>query len=268
MKYYNIYAVAMLFVFTLSACTELIEIDLPEGTKQTVIEANLFSGANPFQVKLSQTAAYFGNNVSPKVTGATVTLNDGTQDYNVPEIGDGVYRIDSFEGIPGTNYKLEVDANNTTFTALSTMAQPAQLDSIYFEFVEETIFSTEGYDVLNVITDPADIENYYRILYTLNDTLRIEEFDYIVLDDQFLNGNTFDVPIFVRQFDLFDTVEVEIRSIDKAMYDFYTVLQSLTNSQGGGDSAAPANPPSNFDNNAIGFFETAAVVRDSIIIVE
>jgi len=268
MEFKNIYTLIILLVVVNTSCTKIIELDLPEGAKQTVIEANLFSGTNPFEVKVTETAAYFDNNGNPTINGATVTLNDGTQDYDVPEVGDGIYRIDSFEATPGTTYQLEVDANGTTYTATSTMANPAQLDSVYYEFVEESLFQNEGYDVLNVISDPADEMNYYRIIYTLNDTLRNDPVDYIVLDDQVLNGNTFDIPIFVRQFDLLDTVDIEIRSIDKAMYDYYFVLISLLNSQGGGDSAAPENPPSNFNNNALGYFETAGVIRESIIIVE
>lgn len=261
-----IYILIVLFVFTFISCTKIIELDLDEGAKQTVIEANLFSGNNPFEVYISETAAYFANTGNPAVTGANVTLFDGLNNVDVPEVGEGLYRIDNFEGVPGTNYVLTVDANGMSYTANSTMAEPATVDSLYYEFEEETLFQDAGYVLYNVITDPADIENYYRILYTLNDTLRNTPADYIVLDDQFINGNTFDIPIFVRQFDQFDTVAVEIRSIDKAAYDFYIVLQSLTNSQGGGDSAAPANPPSNFSNNAIGFFTANGVFRETITI--
>jgi hypothetical protein len=68
----------------------------------------------------------------------------------------------------------------------------------------------------------------------LNDGLTVQSY---VSPDFFINLN--------------DTVQMELDAIDRPVYDyFYTLNQSTLN----GQSAAPANPVSNFSNNALGYF--------------
>jgi len=272
MKYLSkfIYTLAVVFIVTLAACEKVIEVDLGENEPKVVIEAIVFDGINPLEVKISRSANYFTNEPLPVVDNATVSISDGfaTNVFNVPYVGDGLYRIDDFEGFSDTTYTLEVDLDGVTYSATSKMPKVPVLDSLYFEYEEESLFQPEGYVVYGAMQDAADEENFYRIIYSSNDTLQNDVEDYIVFDDGFINGNAFEFPIFVRQFELQDKVDLTLYSTDQAYYDYFFVLIDIVTSQGGGDSAAPENPPTNLSNGALGYFAAISRRMETITITE
>jgi hypothetical protein len=62
-----------------------------------------------------------------------------------------------------------------------------------------------------------------------------------------------------------DKIDVDMQCIDPDMYNYWN---SLSN-QGGNspqNSATPSNPPSNIDNNALGYFSAHTIQRKTIII--
>jgi hypothetical protein len=138
-----------------------------------------------------------------------------------------------------------------------------QLDSLTQEWVPASLFGPEGYIVFMNFTDPIG-PNYYRAVRTVNDTLFDRLSQQFIFDDSFSEGNTQTVPFFSTRHVVGDSVAVEFRSLSEASYRFYSALFDLAGD--GGQSAAPANPPSNWSNGAIGHFGAWGSDTKSIVI--
>ncbi|MCW3126192.1 MAG: hypothetical protein JWO03_1850, partial [Bacteroidetes bacterium] len=62
-----------------------------------------------------------------------------------------------------------------------------------------------------------------------------------------------------------DTIQMELDAIDKPVYEYFNTLnESTINSL----SAAPANPPSNFSNNALGYFSAYSPTTSHHIVAD
>ena len=85
----------------------------------------------------------------------------------------------------------------------------------------------------------------------------------ILLDDGLTNGNLIQFPLFgadVAQ--LGDVVTLYLSSIDKQAFDYFTAINAILN----GDEGSPANPKSNFNNNALGNFSGFATDTMTIVV--
>ena len=87
----------------------------------------------------------------------------------------------------------------------------------------------------------------------------------MLLDDRFTDGNPISRPLFLDPlFQLSDTIGMELRSIDEVVYDYYTELLTIAGSQA---SAAPANPESNWNNDALGYFSAYSNSTQEVIVL-
>jgi len=110
--------------------------------------------------------------------------------------------------------------------------------------------------------DPKDIQNQYRYILTVKG--KIEED--AVSEDRFDDGNKAANVIFYDLNDLVrgDTIEVEFQCIDRNVYKYFYSLGQ--NSGAGGPPVAPANPPSNFNNKALGVFNAYSTSKKTVVI--
>jgi hypothetical protein len=60
-----------------------------------------------------------------------------------------------------------------------------------------------------------------------------------------------------------DAIIIEFQSIDKATYDYFSTLESISGIEII-QSASPANPISNFSNGALGYFSAYSFDRKTI----
>jgi len=150
-------------------------------------------------------------------------------------------------------YSLRVNVEEQEFTASTYMPAPVSLDSLEVVF-SEGLFGGEGtYNVFINFNDPAGILNYYKMNVTLNDTLLNDASEIMVTDDALVDGNHIYMPIFIRDFDLGDSVSIELQSIDKPTYKFYQTMATVASGSAGSPfSATPANPESNIKGGALG----------------
>ena len=67
-----------------------------------------------------------------------------------------------------------------------------------------------------------------------------------------------------------DELTVQLLSIDKASYDFYFTANDVnaSGSTGGPASVAPANPVTNWTNDALGVFTAFTVSSQSVTVEE
>lgn len=238
------------FALMLASCEKVVNIDLNNAKPQVVVEGELYAGTDTVRVHIAKTTDYYGKNPQQPITDATVTLTlpDGTQ-QTIPHVSNGVYQLPNFVAQVGKPYTLMVVTNGQTFTATSVVPRPAPFDSVNYIYREKDFFD-EGYDVRAYITDRADEQNNYRLIYQINDTLRNEPEYLTVDDDKFNNGKTIIVQAQER-FKQGDTVTYEIRTMDRPVFEYFRTLSQILNDQEG---PAPANPISNLSGGALGYF--------------
>jgi hypothetical protein len=259
-----IFAFSILAISTVS-CRKIIDIEQEEGDKRTVIEATLLEGTHSFDVKVSKTSNFFGDNTPVPITNATVVLSDGAGDYTLTSFGDGNYQLVGFNAVSGTEYTLTVNENGNSFVAKGIMPAVVPIDTISYEFVEASTFNDSGYITQIEFNDPAATDNYYRIEVDIQGTYYGDIFNLILLDDGFLNGNRIEFPLFaIDVADAFDNVTMKLTSCDRATFTYLEGVDALINT---GNGAPPANPTGNFNNGALGNFSLYASDTQSIVIL-
>lgn len=256
----------ILLLLLASSCRKVIEINQEDGDKNTVIEAILYEGSANFEVKVTETGNFFGNNATVPITDASVVVNDGTSNFSFSNNGDGTYSLSSagFLAVSGNEYTLTVSENGKTYVAKSIMPAIVPIDTITTEFQEASLFSDSGFIAQIEFIDPGNVVNYYRLLVNVAGTNYGGIENLILLDDGFLNGNRIEFPLFaVEVAQLNDVISMELISIDEAT-SFY--LDGVDDLISGGNGAPPGNPKGNFSNGALGNFSLYASDRKTIVV--
>ena len=238
----------------IASCEKVIDIDLNDSNPNIVVESELFNGVQDFQVKLSYTSSFFDEEAQQLVDDAIVTIREEAGSEVLLEyLEDGLYEAKDYEARDGETYTLSIDLDGINYSSTAAMPPSVTLDSLEQRDPPPGPFNDgEGKIIFLHWNDNSDQENFYRVLYTLNDTIRRTREDVFIFDDGFVNGNKTEIPLFVRLFEPGDTVDVQFLSIDPKAYDYLLTLNTIIGN--GQPSAAPANPNSNFTNGALGYF--------------
>lgn len=263
---YCFFSLGVLLVF--ASCEKVIDVKLNTSPNQIVIEGVITNRLGQQTVTISESVPYTSSNTYPPVTGAQVTVTDDLNNrWDFVETKPGVYTFGLVKGEPGRKYTLKVNTNNTTYTAESTMPEFVKIDSIdlkRFAFGEG-----DGIKVVEAfLTDPADQVNQYRWVLKVNNVIIKSVF---VDNDRLTNGNSMSGILFYdsdtnKKLESGDIAEVEMQCIDKAIFTYwFTLSQQFQNGPGGG--VTPGNPPSNIDNNALGYFSAHTTEKKSITIL-
>ena len=175
------------------SCTEKIDIQLDDSYSRLVVDGSITTDTMSHSVVLTSTSSYFYNQPAPPVTGALVSISDGTQNFNLSETSPGIYRTspDVF-GIPGKVYSLNIKLANaiggySDYTASSTLNPVTPMDSVTLKFHPE--WSKKGiWEVKCYVQEPPTVD-FYRFLLSKNQTLFTDTLDeWIITDDMFYNG--------------------------------------------------------------------------------
>ena len=240
---------AILVVFSLSSCEEVIDTDLFEAEPVIVIEGNISDQSENHTVKVSKTVAFDQPNTFNGVQGAKVTVySSNSQTFTFTAASDGVYRSQRFRGLAGVNYILEVVTGGKTYKASSIMPTAVKPDSITFKRL--TIFGNSRVYPAIYYRDPPRIQNQYRYIVKINGVLTAEQ----VSEDRFSDGNsTSDLLAFDGDgVESGDKVDIEIQCIDRNVFKYYFAIGQIDGN--GGPPVAPSNPDNNLDNGALGIF--------------
>lgn len=249
----------LLAIALLSSCQQVIDIELNSKDAAIVIEANITDQPGPYTVTITKSVNFSDPNTFPGVSGATVTVYDdlGNADTLI-ETTSGIYVTNSFQGVAGHTYTVKVVYDGVTYTASSSMPQLITLDSLVVE--ASGGFGGSQYYIIPQWQDPAGTGNYYRCIEYVNGE-RVGAFLY---DDAFSDGLVNGQPLlnFDTELQQGDTVHVVMQCIDPDVYlYFYSMDQTANN-----NTAAPANPETNFDNGALGYFNAGTVSERSVVI--
>ena len=256
----------ILITFILSGCQKVINVDLNEVAPHIVIEGLITDKPGPYTVIISKSGSYFNQPALPPVSGAFVIITDNTGTIDtLKESTPGIYLTSKTRGIPGRTYTLRVLSENIEYMGSSTMHSHVRIDSLglakstahYIGLGGETRVEINT-DLHCFFRDPTE-KNYYRIRVTRNDTIHSE--DYRLYDDQYTNGQ--EIELRVTHARAGDNDKIELLSLDMQTYGYYRTLEDLiqTNPIFG---STPANPNTNLNNGALGYFGACAVSSKTI----
>jgi len=260
MKKYILLLPVLFILFT--SCEKVVNVNLNNAQPQYVIEGEVYEGNDTVEVHVAKTTDYYGFAPQTQIDNATVTLSDNTgNSFSIPFKAAGRYELPGFNGIAGRQYSLKVTIDGKEFTATATMPEPVNIDSVSKEYKEKD-FRKAGYEVAARLTDPAATSNYYRLVYTINDTLKNAPDDLYLFNDKFNNGKPIKADLF-RRFETGDKIEFELQGMDEHVFDFFTSLNDALNNQNG---PAPANPNTNIKGGALGYFGAFTSSKQGIVI--
>ncbi len=259
MKQYNI-LVALFTCLLLSACEKVINIDLKNAAPQLVIEGIVDNSGNPAKVTIAKSVAFSNRNAYPPVTGAVIKISDNAGNvFNLTETQPGTYTNSLLKGVAGRTYTLIVTAEGQNYTASSAMPLPVALDTLE----QEKLTVDRTYLIVNALfEDPAGFGNNYHFIQTING--KRNPLIYI-LDDSYSDGGPVVNQLLDqednRKLKAGDVVQVEMQCVNSV---FYRYLRGLVDLQD--NNTVPANPETNINNNALGYFSAHTSQKKTIVI--
>ncbi len=238
-----------------------------EAHPNIVIEASLSNSPRQAEVRLTKTGSYFGTDSLHTVSSANIFIETetGTR-FNLVEVEKGLYRAEKIIPVTGKTYKLTVESNGEIYTSESMLNPPIKIDSLALEYNNGTSFFDKGYNVHMYFRDPPEVKNYYRLKIYVNNKLENSDDDYILFDDENINGQFIQLRIRTKTYEVGDNVRYELISLDRGAFIYFSSLEELIHANPG--SAAPANPISNMTNGALGYFSAWSSDKRNIIIKE
>src|ERR1035437_6444784 len=149
----------------ISSCQKVININLNSASPQIVVQGNLSNQPAPYTVQLSQTVNFSDPNTFPPVSGIKMIINDnfGNSD-TLKESPAGIYTGTKLIGTPNRTYTLIFSAMGKSYTSVSTMPSPVNIDSLS---ITKSLFGKKK-QVSVTFNDPAGIPNYYRLVEIVN----------------------------------------------------------------------------------------------------
>jgi hypothetical protein len=247
------------------ACKKIIQVNLVNVSPQIIIEGNVTDDAGPYYVQISRSVDYGANNVFPPVTDAVVSITDSTtgQTDRLLEVDSGVYSTQILIGRPRHTYQLLVIENGERYSATSTMPQSVRLDSVTFE--QNTNFN--GISMVTAIVnfqDPAGVTNYYQFTENVNGKAVPDIF---VFNDRLSDGKYIQEPLFNDTAYLIPgaALLLTMNCVDENIYNYFSELSNVT-ATAGIQSTTPANPTSNINNGALGYFSAHTTSAEQLYV--
>jgi hypothetical protein len=254
-------------VLTLSACEEVIEIDLNTSTPKMVFEGVIEKDSAAW-IKLTYTTDYFTTEEPTFVDDATVVLTDKSgNSEKLNYQGEGLYKGEWLKGKEKEDYCISVEGSGYTYQAETELMAQSQIYSVSFEKQESKVLGekTDSYDLTIKFSDNPETENFYLIKFLINDSLTTKNYIY-VKDSYYTPNNVFEYSPMRIEFQQNDKVDIWLYSIDEGSYTYFNQLNDISGSEIG-SSSTPYNAQSNFGSDVLGYF--MAISYDSIqVIVE
>jgi hypothetical protein len=277
MRLYKLPAIVLL---TLTCCQPEQEIDweVDNIPARLVVEGSITDELKVHTVTLKTSAEYFSNREADVVSNAIVTISSGENTFNLEEnpAGSGIYQTtEEVRGEVGRLYTLNIDIgdplnNETHFSASSVLRRGIIADTMIsvlydspfiFNDVDTVILANS---VIGYEPEPEGdyyIVNLYRNGTLLNDT--VDEYNVVNDKESGMNGESLFTFIYIENFIVGDTVEMEFRSTSEAYYEFIKGIKMIANGTDPfGFSGPPANAIGNIEGGgALGFFNASAVTK-------
>jgi len=257
--------VFILFCSFITGCTDVIDVDVPNGGDRLVIDASIkwekgTSGQDQ-TIILSKSTQYFAENSFIGVVGAMVQVtNTNTGDNFVfNDQGDGNYTTSSFIPIIDNSYTLTIAYDNQTYSGTETLFSVSDITT-----VEQDIFSGFGEDEIQIkayFDDPVGIHNYYMAEFiSPHRPFR----DLTTRDDEFSDGNENFIEFDDEDLIVGDVVTISLYGVSEHYYNYVTILENQAG-EGGPFSSTPVQLTGNCKNinnsneEVLGYFRLGEV---------
>lgn len=277
----TLYICLGVFFSTFTACTDVVDVDVPTADSRLVIEASLdvVIGTSGMEqtISLSTTTPYFETDTDNAVIGAEVTVTRASDNtvYVFQDQLNGDYTTSSFGALFGDSYTLNVVYNGETFTATETLLPTTNITGL-----TQTVdggFDADALELNVYFNDPEDETNYYLLRYheigDLYPTL-------VSVSDEFFNGN--EIHMFFEkdgddegdEFGAGDIVDVNLYNITEAYYNYMEIFISQSGSSGNPFSPPPVELRGNCvnitdaDNYPYGYFRVSQTDADTYTFIE
>lgn len=260
---------AVLILVLFAACEEVIDIDLNSSNTVLVAEG-VIDNESPAWLKLSYTSDYFAQEQANIEKNAIVIISDNagiteTLDYT----SDGLYQGTDIMGSLNKQYTLTILLDGVEYEASSTLFPPSEILSVSFEKneIHRPGQDETNYSVRLIFKDDTSTSNHYLIKFQSSGEIQSEGGSYFLVDDNdYENTGEIEYSPFKVVFSLNDEVTIELYSIDKDTYHYYS---EMNNASGGGmmvNSSTPYTPKSNFGNEVVGCFAAWSKVEHTSIV--
>lgn len=276
----RIITISLCLVLFMTACDVPIDLDLEQTPPQVSIEALLTDRPGKQFVRLTLSTGFYDQSRAESITGAVVTLKDdlGTVVSFIHYQGTdsdsaGFYLPPAgFAGQTGRTYTVTIQAQGRVFEATDKLMRVTSIDSLAYRpnrfALENPPSDGKIYELLVYAKEPQETKDYYLVKYYRNDSLTYNgDTDVYVLDDYGVGENIDGVPSIVL-YAIDDKAGIEMYSLSRDGFLFYTDLVTIMNSDGGMFSPPPANPRTNFSGGALGFFQVSAVASKEVVVRE
>lgn len=256
----------LIILAALFSCEEAVKLDLKQTGQKIVIEGLVTTRANDNFVRLTRTRGFYEAGGVQSVTGATVTVSDDAGNvYTFMEPEEGHYVPQThFNGVVGRTYKLRVAIGQDIYEAEDKLVRVAEVDSVRSGPVDdpddEQIDKGDLYNLKLYFKEPQDTRDYYLFKFYREGFLKVnDESDVYVISDEILDENIDGFPSPVS-YKVNDKATMEMYSLSRNAYLYYSDLSNLLLSDGGMFGPVPSNPRTNITNGALGLFQASAVV--------
>jgi hypothetical protein len=236
MKNINIYnklGVLLIIIGLLNSCTDVIDVNVPNGGARLVVDASINwqkgTSGETQTINLRESTAFFDNNPNVPVTGASVTVtkeNDGSI-FVFADQNNGSYTTTDFVPELNASYTLEILYNGNSYTATETLIAAPVINRI-----EQTIADGDtDIQLLVFIDDLADVENYYLSEFTTS----ILSLPFLrVISDELTDGNEIFFENNNENYVAGVTVGINVYGISQRYYDYISILIQQSGSDEGG----------------------------------
>ncbi|OAV42656.1 DUF4249 family protein [Lewinella sp. 4G2] len=283
----------------LASCTDPVELDSRFENAELVVEAWLNTESEPQTIILSESQDFYDNRLPTYVEDAVVVVSEIVDSVPTGEIfvfeyqdsGRYVWTPEPGQtlGEVGQVMGLGVQRGEQQYAAISQINRTAIIDSLSFQFEEESLGLDEGLYAQIYARDQVGQGDAYFIRSTINDTLLLRTAELnIAFDATFSPGTNTDgvAFIFPIRFSINktddnggpiplepgETVAVEIIGLSPEAYLYLRIVQEqINNGQSGLFDLPVANSPGNvFDADTqepiLGFFNVGEVARISRVV--
>ncbi len=264
-----------------SSCEKIVDVEVPDGEIQLVVDAFLNDSVTKQYVRLTTTAPYFQAGQTPEATGATVNVTDlnNNKVYNFTYESNGNYTFtpqatDTF-GVIGHTYQLNITYKGDTYKSTSVLKRTTKIDVIGFQYQDGTLPGSNGETGFLPYLfgqDKPGLGDKYWIRTYKNNSFFNTAANINVAEDGggglgtdglcFIPPNAFfNVTPSGKLFQLGDVCKVEVYSLNNDTYDFLLQTQTQLTSSSAGLFAVTAQnlrtniqPVNDGAKKALGFF--------------
>lgn len=287
-KYYQITSFFLFLCLLIStSCDERIPWDVDPEQRRIIVEGRITDELKQHEILLRVSNDFFDPENPSYVTGAEITVTDGSNTYSFAEDETGRYLSEeTFAGEVGHTYELNIElatpiGDQARYTASSLMKRNLSLDSLSAPKEEiDELFTEESEDSTYYFRffgqEPEGTGDHYLCELWRNDENYTDPiYNVVIFEDDFIDGIEFD------DFDLFaaidfdqeeafgtgDVATLRIYSIEEQYYNF---LIAFLNQEEGGDPFGFSSPPANVDGNisgtGLGYFYAASMASASTVL--